>query len=152
MREKSITCDKASPPLRFEILPGFHPLDIIHELFVQEPELALSEDQVSELVSLLLQRAQQGALTWNRDVKVIKLHANVPMFELRLSFESKSGVWGARYFFLEEADSRDVILIGSHLKRPGINPVEQRAAQNLSISLAFKRYLEVTGDNHSIGT
>lgn len=143
MTERSITCTPQVPELElfrtddFTLGSDLIPFD--HE----DQDLSTLQGRLRTLMV----RAIQGRLTWNRDVKRVKLFPDASVFELRLGIEFRDQVLGVRLIFVEEPSLRKITFIGQHTKQSGGDPEDQRSAQNLAFQSSYDRYLETKSDN-----
>lgn len=143
MAERSITCTPQAPELELFRVGGFILGANLLPAGYEGNDLQILQGR---LLALIL-RAVEGRLTWNRDVKRVKLFPDSLVFELRLSFESLDQVFGVRLVFVEEPSLRRITFIGQHTKQSGADPEAARAAQNLAFQSAYNRYVETKSDN-----
>lgn len=143
MTERSITCTSQSPELELFRVGDF----VLGSNLLPEAHGSRELQILQRRLRALILRAIQGRLTWNRDVKRVKLFHDASVFELRFSFESLGQVFGIRLIFVEEPCLRRLTFIGQHTKRSEEDPEAQRFAQNLAFQNAYNRYLETKSDN-----
>ncbi len=148
MTEQSITCVAHGTAVDVEVSADL--FTGLEADFLRHAGKSFAELQ--EELEILLVRARNGRLRWNKDVKRVKLFQVDLVYELRLNFESLDQALGLRLLFVEDRALRKITVVGLHLKRRDTELSTQRQAQNFDFDQAYKRYREENDDSSKRAT